>query len=215
MSPILQLSPAPLTESNDTLDGGRPFKSDASNRRRVVALEIESSRRRAALDTLQVAFAVSGPDGRFPSDDLVGAGPCPPADDDVARIVARPHAVALDLKRDCVRSNRKRHLDFVKSLGGNLFEFGLNRRARANAPNDPNSVAGGWISYAFEQPRRRCLQNGSERHQRLGSDAAPVAVSDGALEVADGVWPFCGKRRGVRRQTQGSQPTFDAGQNVH
>src|ERR1700720_2621601 len=106
-----------------------------------MALKIEGSACCSPLDSLQIAFAVRGPDRGFPTDDFLGIGALAPANDHVARVVARPHAVALDLESDLIRRDRKRNLDFIQACGRDLFEFRLDFGAGANATNGAHEIA--------------------------------------------------------------------------
>ena len=208
------LFPAPLTGSDNPFYFGGPFDSHVSDRRCVMAFKIEGSARGSALDPFQIAFAVGGPDRGFPANDFIHIGALPPANDDVARIVAGPHAVALDLESNCIRRDRKRNFDFIQTLGRDLFKFRLDFGACPDPPGNLRGIAGGWIPNPLEQPGRRGFQDRGKRHQGFGRDPAPVVVFDGALQIANRVRPFGCERGGMRGKAHGPQAAFDPGENV-
>src|ERR1700730_3403776 len=154
---FLPILPAPLTGSYNSFYFRRPSDSHPTNRRRVMTFKIKCSRCRSALNALQIAFTVSGSYGRLPAYDFVDIITLPPADDDIAWIISRPHAVAFDLQRDGVGSNGKRRLDFIKCFGRNLFKLQLDFGASSNSPYDGYQIAMCLFPDTFKQPSCCCL----------------------------------------------------------
>ena len=93
-----------------------------------------------APDCFQVAPAVGQPHGGLPAVGFAARLRHLPADDDVAGIIARPHAVADDFEGDGAGGDRIGNFDLGEAFRRLLLEIGVDHGPRADAPDEAHDV---------------------------------------------------------------------------